>query len=1360
MKRTRGKRLLACVLALALFFTSGFLFVFRDSVFGADNQNSPQEPNSYVDTSKKNDLSIAIRGKSGTGNIILTDEDSNQKDQTPKTSYKGWTCETDSGEITIPDTIGAKGSETNPFVVVEVVPDKGQQELSYFVGGSKDAGSGFDTGYMSATVMEKLREYNNDPSFRFTALAFKKGTGSGSSSGFINNNITEKLQYIYGRWINKLNYRIFDYGTDNTADPIQGPKVIDCTNETNDEDKIGSFDFNELYNIEFTTDDLLNVLPSKYVESIGSNAPGQSTMDSAKADHCYYEWDQKGPGNKNVETFYKWQYTDDLIAMVAEYKDEKMNEVTNEHIEDFIVNVLCKKVILNSNKLKSQVAETGERRVSTEVVRYNLSDFCQANWLKPGVGQNITFNDIMDGGIFDMYDVSESIIRRGSDYRTRHYNLYAKGTKVKYRDPDKSFDNNNPDASLQSTEKELSNYWKVLFRKYYIDTFDKLYNEYQEADKAFRDKEYEEQRYNLNNYQKLEGDTLSLMRTRNNKLKKLMRTFQPFFNRKGVNEKTFDDGFDWEVNEKSVLSDVRRYKVEPKGGYILAVKPTKGNLYLMQDSDVKEVLKNQTEEELHDMGLKDDKDVDNLIVFADNTEDLKSLDGKTEDDKNTYKRWIFVPSNFALNGYMAPHGYHNGYLDDENYTFGFASKSFYSKTDYRLAIFDRSNRRHHGTGEWQAGKSQYKDSVLGNGTIEKISDKMVYHTDEENTVGESDVDSANSLYNDWGKDGKKQDKKHLNVWKSLKVLSAEPYYSQFKVNETTMKNNIDTYDNLYNYDGNGFAGSLSVDTKGAGENKTIINGGWMYKNSNDIRITGMCLNFRDINLSDASYDNNPNSDYKINITEENTGKKPYWLCLPDIYSKEALNRIFDYTPQAYNHKIRMYSVADQSGSNSNRLTVEDKRFTEPDDNVKLMNKNIQVRETVKKYNFTYYGFKANPILQRSLFNYSSEAEMNDFHLRVVTVTPSEMNQIAEEAKNYNLDNQNIQGYSIKNAAKEAEKKFIKGEFDSVEGESKEEFDRKEEERKKADIDIQNAVQNANWKTAWREERLTPQQLADTTLKPTDKGYLDLNVRLDLVERADMFYIHQMKTSRKFSTGEDDLYPSESPGNDINLAYRFYMDVANEGKDGEANRTKFQNMNTFFENDLEWEQVMKLIKRSSMKTNRSLPILFNLFVGFMTDVGVDATDNNWYNNAVDTHMQLFSNPDKVELGNGLQNTDEFKEYVQTYAGNVNNLGKLYTILTQFDLHAKRGTLLGVDAQNNTRVIRRTFMGDIFDKISEVPVNTSYKPSDKDRVEHSAKMTGIIPEMEAFSAAERKNYNQKDYRSRIRVLCQKKEKNSQF
>ncbi|MBO6108190.1 MAG: hypothetical protein J6P16_02165, partial [Eubacterium sp.] len=691
MLRSRGKRVVAGFLALTLFLTSGFLILFRDSVFGARNNNSAVEPN-YIDEASKTGVSVSVRGKGSQGSVILTDEGSNQKDKLPNTFYKGWEFNGEDGTISIPSTIGKKGSKDNPFVVLEVVPDKGMQEMPYFVGGGDDTGLGFDEGYLSATLMEQLREKNGE-SFRLTNGAFTVERMNNDPNlkntydSFINDKITNVLNDTFGRFL-QSKFNVFGIGqeVDETASTNDTLQMVDVYNNEG-ADKVGTYNFNEIYNISITTDDLLQILPTKVIRSLGAN-PSASEIANDRAEN---KWAFHEISNKNE--IFEREYTQDLIAFVAAETNKTTDQLTAVDIENYIKDVLCG-VSLGYNQLTDK---NGNNQINktTEIIKYNLKDFSQADWLKPGLGQDITYLDYEDSEIFDFYDISQSIVRRGSGYNTRHYELKQRGE-----------DGKGTFSYLPgSPKKEVSNYWKVQFRKKYIDTFTSYFADYKAKDEAWKAAEP------TNPNESLSDSAMNKLRARNAALEKLMKTFAPFFESKGVNIKTMSDPMNWETTTKTVLSNVREYKIDHAGGYILAVKPGMGDMYLLNDNQISNIVDKFSDEEKEAMGVNSSDYLNKTFVFS--RDDLDSVvDGEVTDNTNQ-RRWIFVPTSFALDGDMTPHkDYHPGYLDDSDYTYGFASKTVRNKDDITLAIYDRSNRRHHGRNE--SGKNDFNKANVGN----------------------------------------------------------------------------------------------------------------------------------------------------------------------------------------------------------------------------------------------------------------------------------------------------------------------------------------------------------------------------------------------------------------------------------------------------------------------------------------------------------------------------------------------------------------------------------------------------------------------------------------------------------------------
>lgn len=64
---------------------------------------------------------------------------------------------------------------------------------------------------------------------------------------------------------------------------------------------------------------------------------------------------------------------------------------------------------------------------------------------------------------------------------------------------------------------------------------------------------------------------------------------------------------------------------------------------------------------------------------------------------------------------------------------------------------------------------------------------------------------------------------------------------------------------------------------------------------------------------------------------------------------------------------------------------------------------IEPAEYKDIYNFSYYGIRNNNIVKRQLFTFATQKEYDDFHIKVITMTPSELNEIAEKDTDDTLD---------------------------------------------------------------------------------------------------------------------------------------------------------------------------------------------------------------------------------------------------------------------------------------------------------------------------------------------------------------------
>lgn len=254
-------------------------------------------------------------------------------------------------------------------------------------------------------------------------------------------------------------------------------------------------------------------------------------------------------------------------------------------------------------------------------------------------------------------------------------------------------------------------------------------------------------------------------------------------------------------------------------------------------------------------------------------------------------------------------------------------------------------------------------------------------------------------------------------------------------------------------------------------------------------------------------------------------------------------------------------------------------------------------EEEEKYYFDYYGLKFNDVLKRSLFSFSDEKEYEDFHMKVICMTPKELNDIS---------------------AKDGD---------------------------------------------------------DT---------------LDMIERADMFFV------------QSGFYHD---GSQIGLIqgtqqlYEFYhkfvkgnTDYTYEEKDAK----------TFFDNDLEWSSVMKIMKRVS--ENRNLPLMLNKPLGTMFNAGEQNAE---------ACMHI---------------TDE-KTYEHKKSC-INNIAKLYLITTQFDLLARK-----------EEGFQATFMEDIYPNLMQIELY-------KDNI-HTAKMTGYYNRKEPFGC-DNSGHETEKYKNRANYL----------
>lgn len=258
-------------------------------------------------------------------------------------------------------------------------------------------------------------------------------------------------------------------------------------------------------------------------------------------------------------------------------------------------------------------------------------------------------------------------------------------------------------------------------------------------------------------------------------------------------------------------------------------------------------------------------------------------------------------------------------------------------------------------------------------------------------------------------------------------------------------------------------------------------------------------------------------------------------------------------------------------------------------------------EEEQLYRMEYYGLKFNDILKRSLFTFTSEKEYKDFHLKVIAMTPDELNQISQK---------------------------------------------------------------------------------------------DDDEKVDMIERADMFFIQSGYSSE--TSGLEEILGTPQ-------LYKIYNQWVKGNADYSYNKDK--DAVSFYDTDLEWSSVMKIIKRVS--ENPNLPLMFNKSVGTMLNVGVrheGEEDVCMYVTSENTHMEK--------------------------SASLNNIAKLFLVSTQFDLLARKAN--GYTA---------TFMEDIYPNLQQISL-------DKNNI-RTAKQTGYYKRKEAIGCSN-EAHNDVKYQNRANYL----------
>lgn len=188
---------------------------------------------------------------------------------------------------------------------------------------------------------------------------------------------------------------------------------------------------------------------------------------------------------------------------------------------------------------------------------------------------------------------------------------------------------------------------------------------------------------------------------------------------------------------------------------------------------------------------------------------------------------------------------------------------------------------------------------------------------------------------------------------------------------------------------------------------------------------------------------------------------------------------------------------------------------------------------------------------------------------------------------------------------------------------------------------------------------------------------DTEDTLDYIERADMFYISSYYGGKNGTNADQ-----------VNNLRNFFWKYVDPDKETalQANKDDVSQLVSFEENDLEWSDCMKIIKRLS--GDAGLAMMFSKQMGFYLDDGTDKVCNLIYDST----------------------------YKHDQKASLCNLAKLYLVSTMFDLSA---STLSDKSQN----LLWTFMDNVYGNIKQVKLSSSAKAPD-----NTAQYTGYYKEDE--------------------------------
>ncbi|MCH5265664.1 MAG: hypothetical protein J1F02_07170 [Lachnospiraceae bacterium] len=213
-----------------------------------------------------------VEGMPETASVVVTSEGGTQQGSVGTGASP---CPATEGLPKVPTAEGIKGSETNPFVLLEVVPDKAMQQWTY-LSGSVESGMPEKLDAMAIGIKVSDKAYKNDHAKRFTN---EKNLGN------------YPFASEYGQWFINDQYEVYKIGSKSQKEKMPFVELaqlytisISAKNLENQEQFEADYQANK---------NDIGKLFDKYPELFAKDDNGETIRDIAKADSKNWEIDNK-----------------------------------------------------------------------------------------------------------------------------------------------------------------------------------------------------------------------------------------------------------------------------------------------------------------------------------------------------------------------------------------------------------------------------------------------------------------------------------------------------------------------------------------------------------------------------------------------------------------------------------------------------------------------------------------------------------------------------------------------------------------------------------------------------------------------------------------------------------------------------------------------------------------------------------------------------------------------------------------------------------------------------------------------------------------------------------------------------------